>query len=184
MAQTSSDAEEWRDIPGYEGLYMVSNYGAVRSLDRDITHRNRWRMCTMRMRGRVLRQYMRHDGYLYVNLTRKAVLSVHALVAAAFIGERPHGMFVCHNDGNPSNNYIDNIRYCTPRENRMDCIKHGTHNLGSKSEKAKLTREQVLEVRKRLLLGERQTDIAKRFGISQSVVSRMRSGGSTYRHVQ
>jgi hypothetical protein len=73
------------------------------------------------------------SGYLRVTLcrpaTKKAVL-VHHLVLIAFVGPRPEGFDGCHNDGNPANNCLDNLRWDTPSGNMRDKRKHGTdHNL-------------------------------------------------------
>ena len=54
--------------------------------------------------------------------------TVHSLVAEAFIGARPEGMEICHSDGDPTNNHLDNLRYGTPSDNTLDKVRHGTHN--------------------------------------------------------
>lgn len=121
--------EEWRPIEGYIG-YEVSNLGRVRSWRR----RGGWNQTTdlslLVGEPRLLIQSRTTRGYLSVGLTydteRKRTCSVHALVAAAFIGARPEGYQVCHNDNNPQNNRADNLRYGTPWENMHDQIGHGT----------------------------------------------------------
>lgn len=52
---------------------------------------------------------------------------VHALVLEAFIGPRPSGMVCCHNDGDPLNNSVDNLRWDTQASNILDIVKHGNH---------------------------------------------------------
>ena len=122
--------EEWRAIPGYEGLYEVSDRGRVRSLDRMRPFRGGWRP----VRGRVLSPWM--SRYWNVRLSREGVVtahSVHSLVAAAFIGPRPDGMHVCHNDGDRNNNSVGNLRYDTPSANSLDVVKHGNHYLANRT---------------------------------------------------
>jgi len=119
--------EHWRSVVGYEGLYEISDHGSVRSLDRLIV------LVDGRRRtfpGVVLRPSLRADGHLQVNLWRGGnyrTRKVHQLVAEAFIGPRPDGMEVCHNDGDPVNNDLFNLRYDTQSENGRDVVRHGRH---------------------------------------------------------
>lgn len=122
------DAPAWRDVPGFEGSYQVSDDGRVRSLDRLIVNR----AGVVRLwRGRVHRTPVRGD-YPHIHLTdshggpgRNA--GVHILVAEAFLGPRPAGMQVAHTDGNALNPRLDNLRYATPSENEADKRRHGTN---------------------------------------------------------
>lgn len=122
---------EWRSVVGYEGYYEVSSTGLVRSLDRMVGGVNQ----TARLRpGRLLSQALhsgrRRDRYLVV-LTKDGkpqTRLVHHLVAEAFIGPRPApSMDCCHNDGNPQNNHVSNLRWDTKSSNVFDSIRHGTH---------------------------------------------------------
>ena len=120
--------ERWKPITGYEGIYEVSSHGRVRSLDRTVTHSN-GRVC--RYKGKVRRTPLNQNGYPRVNLSHQGedkTRTVHSLVAEAFIGARSEGMEVCHNDGDPTNNHLDNLRYGTPSDNTLDKVRHGTHN--------------------------------------------------------
>lgn len=113
--------EQWLPILEYEGLYEVSNYGRVRSLDRIDSRGNR-------AHGRILRQEVRPTGHLRVTLCRggKAKrIFVHRLVLTAFIGPVPVGMQACHNDGNPANNVPANLRWDTIVANARDRRIHG-----------------------------------------------------------
>ena len=98
--------EKWADIPGYAGLYEVSDMGRVRSIDR---YANGWR------KGRVLSQSTKTKGYLQVTLCKadgaRSSCAVHRLVAAAFIGPCPPNELVRHLDGVPSNNRLRNLAY-------------------------------------------------------------------------
>lgn len=49
----------------------------------------------------------------------------------AFVGPRPDGMVTCHNDGNPANNNLSNLRWDTQSNNQLDAVKHGTHPLAA-----------------------------------------------------
>lgn len=132
--------EEWRSIPGYEGLYEVSSYGRVRSLDK-YDSMNRF------LRGRILRLFTDGLGYLraqlYSNSKRKSFL-VHRLVAQAFIPNPDNLPQVNHRDENPSNDNVDNLEWCDGKYNvnygtRIDRIrdirlKNGTYTGLSKEE--------------------------------------------------
>ena len=125
--------ERWLPIPGYEGYYEVSDHGNVRSL-------NRW---VLRADGRShhysgnpLVQSVDRDGYRFVKLNRdgkRRCKFVHRLVVEAFIGPVPEGLVCCHNDNDPSNNHLTNIRVDTQSSNLMDKIRFGTDSNASKT---------------------------------------------------
>lgn len=103
--ESHNEREEWRDIDGYEGMYQVSNYGNVRSVDRTIVRSNGTKQ---RRKGKLLKQGNK-NGYRFVNLCNGHSVSVHVIVAQAFIGKRPNNMDVCHINGNRSDNRASNL---------------------------------------------------------------------------
>ena len=118
-------AEEWREIPGYEGLYEVSNYGNVRSLPRTVEWSRFGKELVSHRSGRQMSHSQDQDGYRIIGLTNKDGVrkteKVHRLVCAAFIGPCPDGYQVGHIDENKANNFIGNLEYVTCKEN----INHG-----------------------------------------------------------
>lgn len=167
--------ETWKDIPGYEGKYQASDQGRIRSVDRQVQGRN-WHSghsFTRNLRGRVLRPgKFCKTGHLSVVLGRgTAGKPVHQLVMLAFVGPCPPGHEVCHANGDPGDNRLINLRYDTRTNNILDVFRQG---------KAwrRLTVDQVLEIRARLAQGERGSDIARDFGVSQTTVSRIKKGKS------
>ena len=111
-------SEQWRPVVGYEGWYEVSDEGRVRRVAPG----------NGTQAGRVLNQIW-DKGYARVTLSRKGQSErrrVHRLVAEAFISHRP-GNVVCHNDGNPANNRVGNLRWDTQLENVRDTLRHGRH---------------------------------------------------------
>ena len=119
--------EQWKPVHGYEGIYEVSSHGRVRSLDRTVTYSDGH---VRSHKGKVLRATLNPGGYPVVSLYRQGRPKncyVHALVAEAFFGTRPKGMEVCHNDGDPTNNHLDNLRYGTRSDNMLDRVRHGTN---------------------------------------------------------
>ena len=106
--------EEWKDIPGYEGLYQVSNVGRVRSKPRKVHNYTK--------PGRVLKQYRNISGYLYLSLIdaegkRSKHSYVHRLVALAFV-DNPNGLTqVNHKNFDKEDNRTENLEWVTPQEN-------------------------------------------------------------------
>jgi DNA-directed RNA polymerase specialized sigma24 family protein len=122
--------------------------------------------------------------YRTVNLCdgiKKTRRYVHLIVMEAFVGLRPEGMACCHNDGDPENNRIENLRWDTYQANEDDKLRHGTRLMGSQIN-AKLTEEQVQEIRR--LRGEGTTfaELARRFGVSPQNVEKIVHRRS-WRHV-
>lgn len=143
--------ETWKPIPGWETYYEVSNQGRVRSCDRFVVGRHGPETF---FKGRILRSGGGKRGHQSVSFTRSGAprksFWVHSLVALVFIGPRPPKMQVCHNDGNPKNNCVSNLRYGTQKENSADASKHGVLGKlkGPKASAAKLTWGQVRFLRK------------------------------------
>lgn len=158
--------EEWRDIPGYEGLYQVSNLGQVRKMLIRKSHLDN--------RGRP-RMILSKNGE-----TTNFPLS--NLVAAAFHGPRPEGQYVCHGDGNPKNNQASNLRYDTPKANSADRELHGRTVRGEAQPLSKLTEAQVRSIREAFKTGARQMELAQKYGVSQSLISAI-TRGEIWSHV-
>lgn len=115
----------WKAIPGYGG-YEASDDGRVRSVDRWIVFADGRRRF---YRGQQLSDYPGTDDYRRVTLKIKSVAyreNIHVLVALAFHGPCPPGLWVCHNNGIGSDNRKDNLRYDTPTGNALDRWTHGT----------------------------------------------------------
>ena len=118
--------EQWKDIPGYVGLYQVSSYGRVRSLDRVVKGP---RGEPKQLRGRVLSQSCDNKGYRTVGLSllgRVKTKRVHQLVASAFIGPAPDGQEVRHGPDGVSDNSVPNLCYGTSQQNHLDRRRDGT----------------------------------------------------------
>ena len=102
--------ELWRPVVGYEGLYEVSDWGRVKSLNYRRTGKEG-----------ILKSWPDDEGYLQVNLFKKGkreTNKVHIFVMRAFNGECPEGYEVDHIDWNPENNMLDNLSYQPKGVNR------------------------------------------------------------------
>ena len=99
--------------------------------------------------------------------TAKKMWTVHRLILEAFVGPCPDGHQACHVNGNRFDNRPANLRWGTSRENNLDRLAHGTMPIGSRNGKAKLTTEQVAEMRKlRRTEGLSYGSLGRMFGIS------------------
>jgi hypothetical protein len=110
--------EEWKDIKGYEGLYQVSNYGRIRSLDRYIIYKN-GKVIFKRGQFKRIRKDSR-DLYMLVDLSKddsRETKLVHRLVADAFIRNQNNLPQVNHKDENKKNNNADNLEWCNQKYN-------------------------------------------------------------------
>lgn len=162
--------EVWKDIPGYEGRYQVSNLGRVKSLPRVVTQLSkRGNPHEHRIPGGILKPRPKACGHIQVQLGRGNEL-VHKLVMLAFTGPCPAGFEICHNDSNPGNNRLDNLRYDTRSSNRVDMIFVGNQG------RQKLKVADVKVIRGRLIAGEAVADIAKDYGVSYSTIWNVKKG--------
>lgn len=117
--------EIWKNIKGFEGLYQVSNYGRVKSLQRKV----RWRNGTRTINERVLHfgYDKNYQGYQIVVLSKNGICKtykVHRLVAEAFIPNPDKLPQVNHKDESKENNHCTNLEWCSRSYN----INYGNRN--------------------------------------------------------
>ena len=123
--------EEWRAVPGYEGLYEVSNIGNVRNVRRNT----------------LLRLQKTKYGYIQVWLYKNGIstgLKVHRLVAQAFLPNPDNLPMINHKDEDKTNNRVENLEWCDAKYNntygtrqdkvRDTAIKNGSWSGLSKEE--------------------------------------------------
>jgi hypothetical protein len=171
--------EIWLPIPGYEGLYEISNLGRLKSLARQVRRGNGYNTFP----ERIVKPSRNKGGYSQVHLSKdgkRITKDIHSLVLLAFEGPRPMGLQCRHfPDQNGANNYVINLSWDTREINEADKIINGTVVRGEKCHTAKLTEEQVQAIFH--ATGDTQ-EIAKRFGISRRHVNDIKSG-KKWRHL-
>lgn len=122
---SAKQAEIWKPIPGWDGYYEASNIGRIRGVDRVVAKSDgTWQ----HLRRKVLKLRPNAQGRPMVNLCRDGICrnhTIHALVAAAFIGPRPPGAIIRHLNDDPWDNRVENLAYGTQHENTWDCIRNG-----------------------------------------------------------
>lgn len=174
-------AIEWRQIQEFPE-YEVSNEGTVRTWRRkSCTWRNPH--SARRDTPVVLKGSVHPLGYVAFMLRKPGESkphrrTAHRLVALAFLPNPKNLSDVAHNDGDPSNNRVENLRWSTHRDNQLDMRRHGTMQDGERCITAKLTERQALEIARRLAAEGRGAGvrIAKEYGISKAQVSRIKNG--------
>lgn len=169
--------EIWKDIKGYEGLYQVSNKGRVKSLDRKIKYSNG---IIAEHRSRILKpSYDKRRGwasYGRVTLSKDDVQErflIHRIVAIHFIerglDDQSH---VNHKDGDPRNNSVDNLEWCTPSENE----RHSYDVLGKVNANRRLDSDAIEDIRNNAKKGTGSTNpgnveaFMNKYGVSRSTV--------------
>lgn len=161
-AQDIQTVEQWRDVPGSEGRYEVSDHGRVRSW----YYRKKWQTTPL-----YLKSFTSKPGYVYYRLSigdTSKNYAVHGLVMRVFVG--PSSMEPNHKDGDKSNNRLGNLEYMTHKEN----IHHAIEVLGIRfgiPSGLVVETERDREIRNLAASGIAQREIARRYDISQPYVS-------------
>ena len=157
--------EIWRDVVGYEGLYMVSDMGRVKSF--------------YGIGEKLLTPSINRGGYAFVVLTdinkvRKS-LKVHTLVARAFLPNPENKPVVHHKDSNRSNNRLENLQWVTHQENSTYAVQKGSYDKesGCNSPYSKLTEDNVRYIRSHYIPRHRKfgaNALSRKFNVSQSSI--------------
>lgn len=138
MAIVDLEGEEWRPVPGWEAFYAVSSMGRVKTLAGAVKYydaTSRSRIFPRPMREKLMCPGVTH-GYSHVGLKFYGQLErrqVHRLLLESFVGPCPDGMEGCHNDGNPRNNRLENLRWDTHSGNMRDLVAHGNHRYANRT---------------------------------------------------
>jgi hypothetical protein len=160
--------EIWKPIKNFEGLYEVSDQGRIKSL--------------IRKQERIRKPSKQKSGYLQVTLNKKGkpyYKWVHRIVAETFLNQIDGKNYVNHKDGNKHNNIPENLEYCTMAENNYHAGQLNLKPIGSNHTNSKLTHEDLKHVRDLLNMGNlTHKEIAKKFGLHRTAISRIARGES------
>lgn len=170
----TGDIEQWKDIKGYEGKYQISSFGNIKSLARKSVYGDKLGDYHT-VQERILKATITGKYYM-IKLEGNNSVTIHSLVAEAFLGERPNGMVINHIDQNPLNNFYKNIEYTTQVRNIEEANLRGNGNIGTKQRDAKLTELEVLDIRQRIEAGESQVDIADFYNVSKTTICDIKAG--------
>lgn len=158
-----TEVEVWKDVVSFEGRYLVSNLGRVFS----------------KITKKVLKQNLHPNGYFTLatkigGRKGKAVcFKVHRLVALAFLPNIENKPFVNHIDGVKTNNNVNNLEWCTAKENTDHAIRTGLLDYSKRIAVKVLNEEQIDFIKEKYTpfcreFGSRS--LAKMFGVSKTTV--------------
>lgn len=175
--------EQWKDIKNYEGMYQISNYGRVKSLDRLSSNGHL-------IKSRYMKVSKKNNDYLYVGLSKSGVQKkyfIHRLVALAFI-DNPHDFpQINHIDENKTNNYYKNLEWCTQKYNNNygTKVERQVNNTDYTKIKRKMKCKKVMQLSLKdeiIKIYPSARAAARQLNISQGDISKIASGkGNTYK---
>ncbi len=181
MTNTNQPLEIWKDIPNYEGYYQVSNYGRVKSLERWVLHSRRGKDF---VRERILKQHI--NRYCFVVLSKdnfQINKTVHRLVAEAFIPNPLNLPEVNHNNdfGDKTDNRSWMLEWSTKKDNNDHALENNLKPKGENHGRAKLTEENVFEIRK--ILGTKTvSEIARDYNVKPACINKI-INGINWKHI-
>lgn len=129
----STQAEEWRPVYEFEGYYEVSCLGRIRSLPRQVIRGT----ALVWTKPAIMKATPDKGGYLVVSLygeNGRKSRRVHRIVLESFVGIRPKGKEARHKDGDPTNNSLENLEWCSRSTNTFDQVAHKTHRNTAKNQ--------------------------------------------------
>jgi hypothetical protein len=147
----------WKEIECTD--YEVSATGVIRNMD------------TKEVKNYVINA----GGYARISL-HNAKASVHRIVAGVFIPNPDKLPVVNHKDGNKLNNSVDNLEWVTHSDNTQHAYDTGLKARGEDFNCAKLSNEDVEEIKHRFVAGDRSVDIARDYGVVEGSIANIRSG--------
>jgi hypothetical protein len=170
------EEEIWRRVPGYKGVYEISNQGGVRSYYTRGGGINFEKVPYAKRPS----YGARNRDYVVVGLTKAFKVKfwpLHKLLALVFIPnpDPKHKKYVNHIDGDKTNNDLSNLEWCTASENQKHAYRTGLRkkNTGQANGRNKLNAEQVLDVFSR---EENTYHLADEFGVSRGLICHIKQG--------
>lgn len=159
------EGEIWVDIIGYEGLYMVSNKGRIKSLEVSKTTKNGQ---VRKNQLKLLKNRLDGQGYHYVSLYKNKVSlnhKVHRLVAINFVPNPQNKPQVNHKNFIKTDNTLDNLEWATNSENTI-------HSYLFSNRKTILSVQDHLEIKKS---NKKKTELAKIYNTTTTTIYRIQN---------
>lgn len=156
--------EIFKDIIRFEKTYQISNYGNVRN----------------KKTGLFVKPLYNRKGYQYVYLsyshTGRVKWYIHRLVAFHFIPNPENKPQVNHLDGNPCNNHVENLEWCTNEENQKHAVLNNLHYQGEEHRDAKFTEQSILLLPELVHIGFSMSQLVALTGVKQPSIARIICG--------
>ena len=160
-AAAALEAQEWRDVPGWEGIYQAHPIGVVR-----------------RIGGGILGTWPKNTGYQWIRLThiktgKREMEFLHRVIAKTFHPNPDNLPCVNHLDHDPGNNRADNLEWCTQKHNLAHARNAGrmaNYWINKRSANARLSDDEVRMVHRFHSEGMRQVDIARDLGVHRKTI--------------
>ena len=167
-----------KPIKGFEERYAVTETGEVWSLPKSVqvgTQGGFRQQPLQRLRGTRPKKDKAHLRVYLAKNGKKFPALVHRLVAEAFIPNPYHLPFVNHKDGNPENNRMDNLEWCSVQGNTKHAFDLGLITTpvqaGERNSQAKLSETCVKTIRAKHTAGESCAAIARQLGLSPKTIN-------------
>jgi hypothetical protein len=169
-------SEVWKDVKGYEGVYKISNFGRIRSLDRIVVQKDGREVP---YKGKIRIPSLCVHGYFKISIQTKGFrkfVGVHRLVAKAFIPNPENLPFVNHKNGVKTDNRLENLEWCTASYNTQHAYDLGITYApkGENHPKSKLTDNDILFISELYKTKSfTQKEIGVIFNVNHSLISRV-----------
>lgn len=169
-----SENKIWKTYPEFSFI-QASNLGQIRTIDRTVTRNDGKKQF---VKGRILKQRRTQKGYMEVQTNsngKKLYLKVHRVVASCFIPNPDNLPEINHEDCNPLNNRVENLEWCTHKQNVTYREKHGT----PAREFTRSLRKPLFAIRLKtlgVLRFESRTEAGRALGVSYQNISAVLKG--------